>query len=158
MLFLRQGRAYDSNIFCNFCYFCFLHFGNCRAFNFNAGNGRLYWHHVFERDKPFNQNSILKGWHFNGCLVALNFEDGFATAEFFTRFFDQKGDAALFHGFAQTGQRHLDYVAHDGAIRLASHRAVSEMSCGVGTAPRSREGETGIGISSPATRSTGSSR
>ena len=61
-------------------------------------------------------------------------------------------DAARLHGLAHAG--HGDEPAHGRTIR----RTHSATSSGEGMLPPSRPGDTGMGMSSPATRSTGSSR
>ena len=132
--------------------------GHRLTLDLDPRDGGFDRHHLVAFDQPLDQNAILQGRNLDGCLVALNLEKRFAALERLARPLDDEADTAFFHRFPQAGERHLDYAAHDGAILLTSQSAVSAMSWADGTAPRSSAGETGMGISSPETRRTGSSR
>jgi hypothetical protein len=132
--------------------------GNRLTLDLDPGDGGFNRHHLVARDQPLDEDAVLQGGDFDGGLVAFDFEQRFAAPEFLTRALDDEADAAFLHRLPQAGERHLDHAAHDGAILLTSQRPVSAMSCTEGTAPRSSAGDTGMGMSSPATRTTGSSR
>src|SRR5690606_37193184 len=91
----------------------------------------------------------------------LDLEQDLAAPEGIARLLQPADDAAFLHGLAEARQGQSDdahSAAQPGAWHLTSHDPVSAISWALGTEPRSRAGETGIGISSPATRTTGSSR
>src|SRR5690606_11721612 len=85
-------------------------------------------------------------------LVGFDLDQRLAAFERLARLDQPVGDDALVHGLAKTGHRKGD-LAHR-TIRPAT----SSMRAASGTLPASSAGETEIGISSPATRTTGSSR
>ena len=109
-----------------------------------------------------DHHAILQRRHFHHGLVGLDLEQDLAAPEPVARLLQPGDDAAFFHRLAETRQRQIDLshygAAQAGGVRRASHKPVSPISCALGTELRSRGGETGIGMSSPATRATGSSR
>ena len=140
-----------------------LHLRHGLALDFDPRDGAFDGHHVIAADEPFDEDTVLQGGHFHRRLVALDLQQRFTSPEFLAGLLDDEADAAFLHRLSQPGKRHLDdaahhSAAHDGATLLTSHRPVSAMSCAEGTDPRSNAGETGMGMSSPATRMTGSSR
>ena len=104
------------------------------------------------RRQDFDERAVGERGQLDHGLVALDLDDRLAALEALARLLQPAGDASGLHRLAKARQgQGLD--AHANILAT-----VSATSALVGMLRHSSVGETGIGMSSPAMRSTGSSR